>query len=477
MRKLKSIANIPKTYRPNRAGIVDNSPLDLDVNSIISHIGEVASIVGSKWILKKMKEEEKRRKQGTKNVRNRKHSYLYKTKPHPLVEWALESERWRKACLQSNRLELTESILKLSILGKALANARHQKGFDKLVGRLRQKAQFHSAAFEVEVASSYVERGWSVEFVEEGKNRTPDLKVTKQDESAFWVECKCRDKLTGRDKKISEFWSELEASLLRILGPKKANVSIVVSSSSDPVRSELDSLRQFILQLVENAKDVGSSISGNNPTNDSLGKYQVVVKKLSEPNVSIEADGIRFESNKSFDRVCMTAEMKTDSDNKKFVKNPIILCFRSAIATDKVTGIINGFKSAVGQLPVQGPGVIWIRIPDNVWNDDLEKSFAQAESLIRKELSGSHNTRVNAVILMTRIFQKLSRDGQTGLGYKPLKKIIEHKNPRHNFATTSPASNYPEAGPLSRLSLIRVLLGCVAIMVVYLLVRLMFQSG
>jgi len=407
-----------------------DSAIELDVNSIFSHISEVTTTVGKKWLIKKIKEEENKQKQGKKTLKKRKHSYLYRTKPHPLVEWAIEVERWRKACLKSKRFELNESILKYSILGKALSRACHQKGFDKLKSRLKLKSEFYSAAFEVEVASSYIERGWRVEFVEEGNDRSPDLKVIKQDDSVFWVECKCRDILTERDKTIGSFWSELESSLLRFLGPQKANVAVFVKSLSDPVRSDLEPLKKFILYQIENINLVAARKSEINSIIDPSQKYQVAIQKLSEPGVEIISKGIGFNSPENFEKVCMIAKMKINEDKKTYVRNPIILGFKNAIPSDNVTGIIHGFKSAVGQLPEHGPGVVWIRIPDNAWNNDLQNSFSTAERLIKSELSGAHNTRVNAVILMTRIFKKLEKDGSAGLGYKPLKKIIEHENPR-----------------------------------------------
>ena len=413
---------------------MENLPIELDVNSIFLNINEVATTVGQKWLIKKTREEERKQQESKKAVKSRKHSYLYRTEPHPLVGWAIEVERWRQACLKSKRLELNESILKYSILGKALGRVRHQKGFDKLKSRLKLKSEFYSAAFEAEVASSYMSRNWSVEFVEEGNNRSPDLRVIRQDDSVFWVECKCRDKLTERDKTISSFWLELESALLRILGPMKANVAIFVKSISDPSRPELDPLKSFILHQIDNIKTVEIKRSVIKPIVDPSQKYFVAVQKLSEPDDEIESEGMGFNSSEDFERVCMIAEMKRSEDKNTYVRNPIIMGFKNAIPSDKVTGIIHGFKSAVGQLPKNEPGVVWIRIPDNAWNNDLYNSFSAAEKLIKSELSGTHNTRVNAVILMTRIFEKLEKDGSVGLGYKPLKKIIEHDNPKHTIA-------------------------------------------
>jgi len=49
------------------------------------------------------------------------------------------------------------------------------------------------------------------------------------------------------------------------------------------------------------------------------------------------------------------------------------------------------------------------------------------EKLILAELS-SHR-RVNAVILFTRLISKIEADGKEGLGYDPVKYLIENKTP------------------------------------------------
>lgn len=175
----------PNKRWPKKGSVINNSVTELDVESILSNIHEVAITVGEEWLTKNVKKEKEKQQQDKKNINNRKHSYLYTAKPHPLVEWTIEVEHWRHACIRTSRFELNESILKYSILGKALERVRGLKGFEKLEPRLKMKAEFYSAAFEAEVASSYVSRGWEVEFVEEGNNRSPDLKVTREDGSVF----------------------------------------------------------------------------------------------------------------------------------------------------------------------------------------------------------------------------------------------------------------------------------------------------
>lgn len=408
-----------------------NSPIDLDINSLFSHIKEVMLTVGEKWLLKKINKEEDKNRSRQKNINNRKHTYLYEVQPHDLIQWTMDIERWRKSCLETKRFELNESVLKYAILGKALSRAKHQKGFEKLISRLKLKSEFYSAAFEAEVASSYIQIGWEVEFVEEGNERSPDLKVTRQDGSVFWVECKCRDALTERDRKIHSLWVELESSLLRYMGPNKINAAVFIKSLSDPERTDLEPLKQFVIEQLNSAKPQNVDGTEIRSTFDPTRKYQVAIHRLLEADVEVESGGVGFNASEDFEKVSVFSEMKVDENNNTYVRNPMILAFQNAIPSDNVSGIIHGFNSAVGQLPESGPGVIWIRIPDNAWNNDLQNSFAKAQKIIKSELTGDHNRRINAVILMTRMFEKIEKNGDEGIGYRPIMTTIEHDNPRN----------------------------------------------
>jgi hypothetical protein len=128
---------------------------DLTIREILHYIRIAQDTVGSKWIHRKIKEESNKRAQDRRSVESRKHSYLYRKKPHSLIDWAIEADQWRQRCLQTGRMELNQAILKFAILGRALERARAQKGFSRLIHRLKQPDQFDAAGFEVEVASNY----------------------------------------------------------------------------------------------------------------------------------------------------------------------------------------------------------------------------------------------------------------------------------------------------------------------------------
>lgn len=412
---------------------IHETPKGLNVDDVMRNVRVISEVIGGNWVMKKIKEEKKVIERFSIASKNRKHAYLYKPEPHPLIAWALEFEKWQAACLESKRFELNEAVLRLAVLGQNLDKSRYQSGFEKLVGRLKQRDSFFSAAFEVEVAASYSSKGYSVRFIEEGNERTPDLRVARSDGSHFWVECKCRDNLTERDKTIEAIWKELEASLVREIGPRKQNVAVIVKSLHDPKRCEIADLRTFLLESIAagGLERIDPNTAELHSVLDPTGRYQVSIRTLSAADEEIEGEGFEFRSSEKPDRFLMQTEMRVDEDKRRFFSNPFTLGFKNNLPSDKVTGIIHGFNSAVGQLPKEGPGVVWIRIPDNSWNDDFDASVEKAEILLKSELSGDMNRRVNAVILMTRLLHPIQDGVQNGLAYHPVILTVEHPNPRH----------------------------------------------
>jgi hypothetical protein len=403
----------------------------LNVQEVMHSVGVISSVVGGDWVMKKLRHAKSEADKHSRTLDKRTHAYLFKPKPHPLIEWALEFERWREACIQNNRFELSQAVLRLFILGQSLEKAQYQPGFEKLISRLKQKDSFFSAAFEVEVAAWYIQRGFEVRFVEEGSDRSPDLYVSKNGSSCF-VECKCRDALTERDKKIEAIWEELKETILKAVGPQKLNPLIVVKTDSDPERNEIDGLRDFLLDCCRKGgcgnydHVTGCMEFATDPT----GKYKVIVKRLLLPDEEIQQDKFEILFKDEIDNSAMVVEKRIDEKSKSHFKNPIFIGFKNTVLSDKVSGIVNAFKSAVGQLKKGKPGVVWIRISDDSWSRELDKSVERAISLLEAELRGGTNTRVNAVVLTTRTMANVIGDEKMrGLLYSPIYLSVENRTP------------------------------------------------
>ena len=404
--------------------IVDTT---LNETLILRYVQVVLETVDANWLAKKMDSYTNR----PKPSKLRTHSYLYKKGPHPLVAWAIQVDKWRTKCLESERIELNKDVMKLAEFGRSLSLVRTQKGFERVLGRLKDPRQFHPAVFEIEVAASYVEKEWKVDFVEEGSIRTPDLLVTRTDSSQFWVECKRRDLLTKVEARRQDFWAQLESRLLGKLGPSKMNYLIFIKALAEPEHAQMKELLNFVLRNCTD-KGVGTYLP-DQPTikseSDPTGMFQVVIRKLTEPDEEFNACEIGFRA-ESVDRSAIVAEHRVTDDGTSLCSNPIMLGFSNHNKINRVKGIQSALKSGVGQLPRDGPGVMWIRIADDAWNEDLPGSFEEARALLRKELHRNHNRRVNAVFVVTRLFEKHQKDELTGLYYRPFVMRIDHDNPR-----------------------------------------------
>jgi len=404
------------------------SPIVVTEEILRESLKIASGVVGTRWLNRRIQEATGRTK--PRNLRT--YSYLRPQRHHPLVELFLEFERWRET---GARTEPAPAIMRIGVLADSLKLVRAQPGFEKLVPRLKKSGEFESAAFEIEVAASYRRRNWRVEFVETGDNRTPDLCVTRNDGSTFWVECKRRDELTKRDRLVESIWDDLALSLLKELGPRRLNYFVAVASKHDPKRRDVDRLRRCILMAIESG-GMGSFDPLSQTTkmvSDIDGDYEFAVQKLAEPDESRADYPVSTETMMSFDVSKCGWEKSEDSLKPPVVRNPVFIGLKSYSLSDRVSGVVDALKAAVGQIPEDGSGVVWIRVPDNQWAYTLDSSFAQVRQLLQHELSGEHNRRINAVIVTTGGFRKVQKDGLEALSYEMLQVLIEHSNPRKPY--------------------------------------------
>lgn len=403
---------------------VESRVSKMDLEAIVQYVNTVGDIFGRKWLARKKRQIENR----TQPKTLQEFAPLYQPPIHPVVEWAIEyEEKWWPELLRTKIPPLSQDVIKLFNLGEALECTRSQKGFDRLIHRLKQIDEFDAAAFEVEVAASYVARGYGVEFIEESIDRTPDLKVTTHNEKDFWVECKRRDPGTERDKKIESIWAQLEISLLSYIKPRQLNYLIFVKAQIDPEWEDVAVLKELVLDLVKAREKEGIS---KGTILDPSEKFEILVEKLSDPDEEFEIDNMGLFTTEKLDQGVFGCEWMINEKGKSFARNPIFIGFKTVTPPDWISGVVNLIDAARGQLPESGAGVVWIRIPDVSWKEGVIEPLERIEELVKEKLTGNDNRRMNSVFVMKRVFEQGETDGIPQLMYHPLIIRIDHNNPK-----------------------------------------------
>ena len=250
------------------------------------------------------------------------------------------------------------------------------------------------------------------------KNKLLEIKIIAKEDSHLY-------------EKLKKAWEELQKALLSEFGPSKTSFAVFVKSKTDLEMKDVALLKNFIVEKFRmGGCGTYDQATGNvTYSTDPSGKYLVVVNKWMNPGEEVKQEAFDFFVHEDFDYVTMLCDGRVDDEGASFWKNPIVIGIANEVPADRVSGIVNAFKSAAGQLSKEKPGAIWIRIPDNSWNNEIERAGDKAVKLLRAEMDGGANTRVNAVVLETRMTHAENNGEQNGLIYNPLYLTVKNNNP------------------------------------------------
>ena len=398
----------------------------LSIEDITRAIETIYRVAGEKWIKRKLNQLDS--KPPPKNLQ--KHDYMFQKGPHPLIELLRRIKSQMKDTLDTKELHATDELLELARLGINLEKCEGCKGFDQRIRTRLKGCEFQSTAFEVQVAAAYINRGYEVEFIEEGSKpgvRTPDLLVITPF-GPFYVECKHKEQESARDKRINKVWDTIEKEILNYLAQRKMNFAVAAKALQDPISADcqylIDKIKSLIDERSNSTQLLGEEIFSKK---DETGCFSIAVNKIVDYDVELEAAALEGQTSEAFDREKMEVSVKRNEDGTCTWKNPRWMTFKCSNPPDKIVGVIQSFKDAASQLPKTGAGVVWIELREYTNAEQLESDLKRLERLILAKLS-SHR-RVNAVILFTRLISKIEADGKEELGYYPRKYVIENKTP------------------------------------------------
>ncbi|EAC1482973.1 hypothetical protein [Escherichia coli] len=171
------------------------------------------------------------------------------------------------------------------------AVGRHIELAKKIVGIDEKLSEFlngkinqpDSTLFELVVAIMYARNGYRVEFIPEtALNKTPDLKVTKGEES-FFVECKRLSKVTEYSENERREWRQRWLNLVPILTQSRQNIFLDVL-----FKVEVKDTDEYILAKIFN--EIKSNISTRKSLRIENDEIIILINRIDMKNINEHFD-------------------------------------------------------------------------------------------------------------------------------------------------------------------------------------------
>ena len=357
--------------------------------------------------------------------------YLYEDTQHPVQRWYGLNKRTALESMQIIANRETLSLLTLATNLKAITGCSNSQ---KLISRLKNPTEFYPVEFEIEVAASYRNKNYLVEFIDPSVDgKSPDLKVTSTNGTTFYVECKWHNPKNDEAKKTENIWFQLEKRIIDYLLNKRKCFAVQLDALNGMVSNDINQLFDFIIEKIDHL-DKMNQIPITAYVFDftlSSREYQIYLFRIATYDQPIVSNVLNIPWLKDPSKVKILSELYVKEDGITMYRNPIAISFVDWLAMDLVSRICKQFKKAVKQLKDYQPGVIWIRIPDNsIIQKEFMESSEKIESALTQEMARDKNRRVTAVIILTKFYESVEIDGNSGMKQVPVRLIVEHSNPR-----------------------------------------------
>lgn len=289
-----------------------------------------------------------------------------------------------KAFLEA-RQDTKHKLISLPInmqIAKHIVGARHVPGFERVLTDLRNRDQFRDTVSEVILAHSLSESGEKVHFQppsQESGRRTSDLIVMHRSGAQVRVECKRVHDYNSALARASGRWPNLHRRVAKALKKKHLGAHVYVRFRVFPDEPlVVDALKA--LESVRVGAEWQEVVAEE--------RFAIWTKQTSE-GTALEA---RMEVPDCADmkRVWVATQAQVRPGQIKGARS---IGFELDIASLSISGLQAQFRSAIGQLAENGPGIVGIEIPQP------REGVAPYLNWLNDEFQKGNYTRVNRVYL------------------------------------------------------------------------------
>ena len=348
--------------------------------------------IGEDWIDDKIRKYEEylrklQRKYG-------KYSLFYEkeSKYHPFAKWWLDTSPF--------------GILRIIMLGNLFKTLRNCKGFKEKVEKLKTAPkELEKVIYEFRMAFNFIQFGWGIIFP-----ATPDL-IVSQGNHTYYVECKKKDIYGGREKEIKGIFRGVSERAMRKWKSIQIPFIIFVKCKTSIESNDRPRLKRLIENILTQPEEKGR-LSEN--------KFDIIVKNPKAQNRILSVPYVDYPMNTeeeinqrfiySLTKAVLgfpinpdycTFEGDVNPQNDGFLlRNIKFIGFLSNESQSRFKSIEDSFEEAIGQIPEERNGLIYIELDPNVSSYEVKEISERLRGKLKNYL------RINAVLLTREITEK-----------------------------------------------------------------------
>lgn len=362
---------------------------------------------------------------------------------HPLAYLIYQAEKaiWNSKFDKS--LGISQEIARATSLGmylKSLTNSR-VLGLDEKISELLRsnKDSFEKVVFELNIASSFIESGHKVEFIETNSTihrKTPDLLIDENIE----VECKKKDRLTPRDVKNNNSWETLHRKLIKLMVNARKYYLVYIYFETDPNSKKIQEILRKIRKWINSDSSGEFNYDGHkiilykicdNGENFSLPVKIYKKEQLSErlsPDIFDEiiksripdADIIDYKKQKP-DYDNLNQRVSLLGDGKAVTGEIMKFIFKTKEAPDRLKSVIKSIKDAKNQFSGTRCSIVCVNLT-NISHKLEEPQFIRLGEMIHNFLDKT--TTISAVAVTSEFFNKDSQ----GIRFQHKASVIRNEH-------------------------------------------------
>lgn len=287
------------------------------------------------------------------------------------------------------------------------------------IENLKNPKLFSSRAYEITIGADYLANDYKVTSPD-----PPDIVIISPGGTVHG-ECKQKQPVSERDKRVSLLWDQLEEFTINVMEDLNKFYGVTFKSPLDPNEQTIDIFKKAICAALDQDIEGFIDVGNNN---------HIFCTMLANPGDIFITDQIEFGINEPVDKVYMSTQMTKLQDGRFEWKKPRFIAFKTAVMTDKVRTVLNSLKKSVISLKTAKqecvPSIAHIGIHkhgDDLIHGEYLKALIHE---ISRMLNWRINTRLNSVVLTWH--EPIFREGVL-IAYQINKREISHTNPKHPF--------------------------------------------